>query len=68
MPLDNEFVFAGLEGLEGLKVDNIKPEKTVSSSPFDHSAQNDVYLLPKELYSKVPKLHFLTLNFRTSGS
>ena len=27
LPLDNKIVFAGLEGLEGLKVDNIKPQK-----------------------------------------
>ena len=44
-----------------MKVDNIKHEKIVSSSPFDHSAQNAVYLLPKELVEKVAKLHFLTL-------
>ena len=45
-----------------MKVDNIKPVKIVSSSPFGHSAQNDVYLLPKELVEKVAKLHFLTLS------
>ena len=38
-----------LGSLEGMKDDNIKPEKIFSSSPFGHSAQNDVYLLPKEL-------------------
>ena len=32
-PLQNEFDFSGLEGLEGLKVDNIKPQKIASSSP-----------------------------------
>ena len=51
-----------------MKVDNIKLEKTVSSSPFGHSAQNDVYSLPNELDEKVPKLHFLALKFRSSGS
>ena len=33
-PLDNKIDFAGLEGLEGLKVDSIKPQKIVSSSPL----------------------------------
>ena len=31
-PLDNEFDFASSEVLEGLKVDNIKPQKLFSSS------------------------------------
>ena len=62
LPLDSEFDFAGLKVFEGMKVDNIKPEKIVSSSPLGHSAQNDVYFLPKELVEKVAKLHFLTLN------
>ena len=31
---DNEIDLIGLEGLEGMKVDNIKPEKIVSSSQF----------------------------------
>ena len=45
-----------------MNVDNFKPEKVVSFSPFGHSAQNDVYLLPKELVETVAKLHFLTLS------
>ena len=49
-----------------MKVDNIKPEMIVSSSPFDHSAQNDVYLqayknnihlLSKALGENVTKFH-----------
>ena len=46
---DNKIILARLEGSEGLKVENIKLEKIASSSPFGHGAQNDVYLLPKEL-------------------
>ena len=45
-----------------MKVDNIKPEKIVSSSPFGHSAQNNVCLLQNVLVEKVAKLHFLTLS------
>ena len=32
LPLDNEIDFAGLEGFEGLIVDNTKSQKIVSSS------------------------------------
>ena len=32
---DNEFDSAGSEGIDGLKVDNIKPQKSVSSSRLD---------------------------------
>ena len=34
LPLDNEFDLAGLEDLEGLKVENILPQKIASSSPL----------------------------------
>ena len=34
LPFHNEFDFASLDGLEGLKVDNIKPQKIASSSPM----------------------------------
>ena len=60
LPLDNEIDFTGLEVLEGLKVDNIKPQKIVSSS-VGHGAQNDVYLLPKEFGEKVAELDFVAL-------
>ena len=32
---DNKIELAGSEGLESMKVGNIKPQKIVSSSPFD---------------------------------
>ena len=63
LPLDSEFDFACLMVLEGLKVDNIKPQKIASSSPiatvrsFSFSdPQNDIHLLPKELDEKVEYL------------
>ena len=33
---DNEIDLAGWEGLEGMKVDNIKPQKIVIVSPVGH--------------------------------
>ena len=56
--LDNEFDFAGLEVLEGLKVDNIKPQKIISSSSWSRYTKR---CLPKELDEKVAKWHFLAL-------
>ena len=53
-PLHNEFDFASLEGLEGLKVDNIEPQKIPSSSPmatvrsFSLCDPQKRYLLPAE--------------------
>ena len=53
-PLHNEFDFAGLEGLEGLKVVNMKPQKIPSPSPmatvrsFSLSDPQKRYLPPAE--------------------
>ena len=41
-----------------MEVDNIKPQKFLSSSRLSRYKKNDVYLLPKELLEKVAKLHF----------
>ena len=46
-----------LGSLEGMKVDNIKPEKIVSSSPLVTVHKT----MSKELDEKVAKLHFLAL-------
>ena len=65
---DSAIDLACLEGLEGMKVDNIKPQKFVSSSPWSwcdragsRADKNGVYLFPKELDEKVAKLHFPAL-------
>ena len=50
MTFHSDFDFADLEGLEGPKVDNIKPQKIVSSSSWS--------FLPKGLDEKVAKWHF----------
>ena len=53
-PLHNDFDFASLEWLEGVKVDHIKPHKTASSSPmatvqsFSFSVPQKRYLHPAE--------------------
>ena len=54
LTLHNDFDFASLEGLESLKVDNIKPQKIASSSPmatvrsFSFSDPQKRYLPPAE--------------------
>ena len=60
---------AGLEGLEGMRVDNNKPQKIVSSSPlvtvyssWTVLASSHCCLLPKKLNEKEAKLHHLALS------
>ena len=54
LPLHNDFDFASLKGLEGLKVDHIKSQKIASSSPmatvrsFSFSVPQKRYLSPAE--------------------
>ena len=54
LPLDDEINLARLEGFEGLKVDNIKPQKIALSSPmatvrlFSFSDPQKRYLRPAE--------------------
>ena len=49
---DNEIDVAGSEGLEGMKVHNIKPQRAF---------KNEAHLLPKEVDEKVAKLRVLAL-------
>ena len=75
LPLHNEFDFAGLEGLEGLKVNNIEPQKiawlprwTRSDRSRFQTHKNDIYIVPKELDEKVAELHFPALHSPHSGT
>ena len=65
LPLDNDFDFACLKVLEGLKT--TPSLKKSFRLPVGHGAQNDVYLLPKEFDEKVVELHFLAV-LRSSQS
>merc|ERR1712070_1174995 len=70
---DNEIDMAGLEGFEGIKVENIKPQVdrfvfpdghgviVLASWKGDKKYENKVYLLPKLLDEKVAALHLPAL-------
>ena len=57
------------EELEGLKVDNIEPQKIFSSSPLATiTHKNNIYVVPMELDEKAAKLHVPTEGPITSSS
>ena len=63
---DNVIDLARSEGLDGMKVHNIKPLKIFFAFFVGHgvtvlACKNEVYLLPKQLGEKVAKVHFPAL-------
>merc|ERR1711939_471196 len=59
---DNEIDMAGLEGIEGMKVENIKAQVERWKERDSGKYKTDkVYLLPKELDEKVARLHLPAL-------
>ena len=68
---DNEFDLAGIKSFECLKVDYVKPQKIVSSSPFCHGVLVQVSMSTssqKTSMKKVADLHFLTLSSTRCGT